>query len=573
MDNCGLKAHTRMVVRRPASNAAERAAMRNRPRSRAAIRPATPVPASRCTFLAGTMHSLLILLIAAPLSRAAGPTRPNILYLFADDQSYRSVGAYHSGWRWVKTPNIDSLARKGIRFDSAYCGSWCLPSRVTILTGLQPHSVRGFDPATRTFDPAACRFWPAAFRSSGYETAFIGKWHIKGYGDQNLWSRDWDHWVAWDHTREGNGGYYGERSNDGAQLLNIDGVDRREREYPTDNYTRHAVDFIESPHNQPWFLWVCYGASHAPYVPAPRHADAYEDDPVDIPSDVFGPRPDKARIMRDFTMFRRGQSPGDPARYATNYLTATIPECVRTQNRTSLALDEGVGKIIEALRRSGQLSNTLIVYASDDGFPWGEQGFANKNGPYDACQRTPLIVSWPGHVPEGAVCRSPVGQIDLVPTFFTASGIPVPWPMQGHDLSPLFADPDAEWDHPVLLEYLNERFGEATEKPSPADVAPKNPWEPPAWWLSIRLRDFVYVRWLVEDTDELYNLRSDPAQLHNLAALPAPPPELASMRSLLLSELRRTSAAIAGHLPRIVPLEPPDPNGRRQCDTVTGEAR
>lgn len=493
----------------------------------------------------------LPLALLADVHAAAVARRPNILHIYTDDQSYRSIGAYgHGPWGWVRTPEIDRLAADGVRFEHAYCGPWCVPSRAMLLTGLQPHAIRGLDPATRAFDAEACRFWPVEFRKSGYYTVFIGKWHLKGYGDQDLWSRDWDRWVAWDHTREGNGGYYAEKSADGTQLLNIDGNWVREPGYPTDNYTQRAVDFIQSGQEKPWYLWLCYGAPHAPYIPAERHRDRYAGAPVPAPPDVFGPRDDKAAIMRDFTMFTANSTPGGQPIYATAYGTEPIEEWVRMQNRTALAVDEGVGRIVEALRASGQLDNTIIVYSSDNGFPWGEQGYANKNGPYEACQRTPLIVRWPAQFPSGSVVRAPVGQIDLVPTFFAAAGVRLPWEMHGHDLHPLLRDPAAPWPHPVMLEYFNEGFGAATDVPTPEKVRATNSWEPPAWWISLRQDGFSYIRWLVADEiEELYDLNSDPGQLRNLAGDPAHRATLAGFRARLESELRRTHAGIADNLP------------------------
>ncbi len=500
---------------------------------------------------------IVALLLALHTSAIAAETRsqfepPNILHIFTDDQSYRSIGAYgYAPWGWVRTPNIDRLAATGVRFASAYCGAWCVPSRASMLTGLQPHGIRGFAPASRSFDPAECRFWPQALRDAGYRTAFIGKWHIKGYGDQNLWSRDWDHWVAWDHTREGNGGYYGEKSADGMQLLNIDGRDVRAPGYPTDNYTDNAVAFIRREHDKPWYLWLCYGASHAPYIAAERHRNTYAGATTPTPPDVFGPRNDKPALMRDFTMFTPGARPGDPPRYETTYGSRTIEEWVREQNRTTLAVDEGVGRIVDALRESEQLENTIIVYSADNGFPWGEQGFANKNGPYEACQRTPLIVSWPARFARGAVCTTPVGQIDLVPTFFAAAGVTTPWDVHGHGLMPLLIDPQSAWAQPVLLEYFNEAFGPLTDFPRPEDVLPTSAWEPPAWWISLRNGEFSYIRWVVEDEiEELYDLRRDPGQLCNLAQDPARRHTLLDFRSRLESELHRTGAGIAGNLPR-----------------------
>ena len=117
--------------------------------------------------------------------------RPNILYIFADDQSYRSLGCYgYRPWSWVRTPNLDRLADDGVRFEYAYISPWCVPSRAMALTGLQPHAIEGLRPEERRFDAQTCLFWPTELRRAGYDTSFIGKWHLKGYGDYIRWIVD-----------------------------------------------------------------------------------------------------------------------------------------------------------------------------------------------------------------------------------------------------------------------------------------------------------------------------------------------------------------------------------------------
>ena len=124
--------------------------------------------------------------------------RPNILFIYTDDQSHRTVSCYPEAYDWANTPNIDSLAKQGVRFSRAYIGSWCMPSRATLLTGHHQHGIEsmrmeGQYPGS-AYDPKKCRFWPSVFREQGYHTAHIGKWHTgvdSGYG------RDWDFQMVW----------------------------------------------------------------------------------------------------------------------------------------------------------------------------------------------------------------------------------------------------------------------------------------------------------------------------------------------------------------------------------------
>jgi arylsulfatase A-like enzyme len=125
--------------------------------------------------------AVLVCLLGLIRSASAADSRPNILFLFSDDQNPRTIGCYPQSWNWVKTPHIDALAKTGIRFEHCYLGAWCMPSRATLLTGRHPHAIEsmtmeGVYPGS-SYDPEKCPFWPRVLRKHGYQTAQIGKWH------------------------------------------------------------------------------------------------------------------------------------------------------------------------------------------------------------------------------------------------------------------------------------------------------------------------------------------------------------------------------------------------------------
>ncbi len=140
---------------------------------------------------------LAFLAAPQPTAAAAAAERPNILFIFTDDQSHRTVGAYEDAPPWVRTPNIDALAKAGVRFRNTYLQPWCMPSRMSLLTGRQPHAVdmrmEGKYPRA-VYDPKKTPFWPKLFRDSGYVTAQIGKWHT---GVDTGAKRDWDYQAVW----------------------------------------------------------------------------------------------------------------------------------------------------------------------------------------------------------------------------------------------------------------------------------------------------------------------------------------------------------------------------------------
>jgi len=508
------------------------------------------MPEKRCsrrTFLRALGAGAGAALLTRPMRSLAAPgkpDRPNILYIFTDDQSVRTVGCYPEAHRWVRTPNIDRLAREGVRFETCYTGAWCMPARATALTGKLPHGIESLRMAGpypgSTYDPKQCPFWPAALRKGGYHTGFIGKWHT---GADHGHGRDWDFSAVWDHTKPKlYGGYYRKQ-----KISFNGGPPRAVGGYSTDNYTSYAVGFIERRAKQarPWYLWLCYDAVHGPYTEAQRHRADYKDTPlVPVPKDIYPPRPTKPTYMRNYTRWKR-DARGRPAMGKR-----TLDQCVQQYNRAVRALDEGVGKVLEALRRTGQLDHTLVVFTSDQGFAWGQHGFAWKYAPYDANLRAPLIVRLPGVVARGKVCRHPVGGQDLIPTFFAVAGLPLPWEMHGRDLGRLLKNPDAPWDHPVLMENTKWYYGRDTERED------RPGWGGVPWWVFLRQGRYKYIRTLVDDEiEELYDLEADPEELVNLALRPAHRKRLAEFRRRLIDELERTGAGMADKLPKVKTAE------------------
>lgn len=511
---------------------------------------------ARNLLLAGLI--LMGVQLAADTSRPA--QRPNILYIYADDLSHRNISAYKEAYPWVRTPNIDRLAQRGVRFTHAYVGTWCMPSRATQLTGLQPYgieSMRSTEPyPSATYDPAQRPFWPAIFRKNGYQTAQIGKWHT---GRDTGYGRDWDYQVVWNYSsgrpqREVSDEYYVN------QRLAINGAPAKlVPGYATDNYTQWADEYIRGANrdkSKPWFLWLCYTVPHSPYTPAERHRDLYPDVAVPDPVDIYPPRPGKPDYARTKEQWIKGPK-GQPVPNRLRPLPANVPllhddtlsSWSRQVAQTVQSLDDAVGRLLQVLEETGQLENTLVVFTGDQGYAWGQHGFDMKVAPYDANLRTPLIVSMPGTLPTGVVSTVPVGGIDLIPTFFAFAGIELPWAMHGHDLNPLLRNPKAAWNHPVLMAYTAEFYGsDANEYRVSKEPIRSNVGVP--WWFSVVKGDFKYIRSLTDGVnEELYDLKNDPDELKNLAGDGGHAATVSRLRGLLVQELNRTHAGIVHHLP------------------------
>ena len=489
----------------------------------------------------------------------AAEQRPNILFIYTDDHSHRTVSCYPEAYPFARTPNIDRLARQGVRFTHAYIGTWCMPSRATMLTGhlqygVQSMKMDGQYPGS-TYDPQACRFWPRVFRRQGYHTAQIGKWHT---GRDTGYGRDWDYQIVWNRPRyPKNAGNYYEN-----QLIETNGgKPKLTPGYTTDNYTRWADEYIRGQHrpqDKPWYLWVCYGAVHGPFTPAQRHRSAYPDPQFPIPQDIFPPRTGKPLYVRTVKRWVKGPN-GVPVldggfqakTVNTQGLYANrLQDWVRQYHQGVLAIDEGIGKLLQAVRESGQLENTLVVFTADQGFAWGQHGLRAKLAPYDASIRSPLIVSMPGTLPQGAVCKHPVGGPDLPPTFFSFAGLPLPWKMHGHDLTPVLKNPQGDWPHPVLMTLTGQKYGRDTDV-IPATVEEQALAGVP-WWVSLTQGRYKYIRNLQPgEIEELYHLGDDPQELRNLALEPRHAARLSRFRRQMLAELKRTDCGFADRLPAV----------------------
>ncbi|MGI9474767.1 MAG: sulfatase-like hydrolase/transferase [Rubripirellula sp.] len=502
---------------------------------------------------------LFCLLIGGSVGKAE---RPNILFIYTDDHSHRTIGCYPESYPFVDTPNIDQLASDGVRFKYAYIGTWCMPSRASLLTGHYQHGINsmrmvGKYPGSE-YDPKQCPFWPSVFRREGYQTAHIGKWHT---GTDTGFGRDWDYQIVWNRPRHTTnaGNYYKD------QLIEFNGGEAQMVPgYSTDNYTKWAVDYLQGTGrrpDQPWYLWLCYGAVHGPFTPADRHLEDYKDVTVPVPADIYPPRQGKPAYMQEISHWFSGED-GQPnlkgRRRATGEQSpgrgihgSTLNAWVRQYHQGVLALDEAVGKLIETLKETGQYDNTLIVFTSDQGFAFGQHGFRMKVAPYDASIRSPLIVSMPSRLPAGKICETPVAGPDLVPTFFEFAEMETPWPMHGRSLGPLLRDPAQPVNRKALMTFTGRTYGEETDRiPSELDVLQLVSDVP--WYASLNDGRYKYIRTFVQgEVEELYDLKTDPEELNNLASESAQRDRVLRMREDTIAELRRTEAGFVDRLPDV----------------------
>ncbi|MDG2168383.1 MAG: sulfatase-like hydrolase/transferase [Opitutales bacterium] len=474
---------------------------------------------------------------------AAQQKQPNILFIFTDDQSHRTVSAYEDSRKWIKTPNIDRLAKEGIRFKHAFAGPWCAPSRAMFLTGKHLHGIQGLDfvdyPQIKQTEDF--RMWPEVFRKNGYTTAVIGKWHL---ASDYRHGQVWDHSIIWERLGgEKSGDYFRDQKLrfDGGDFTPVDG-------HSTDNYTNYAVDFVKRDHEKPWILWLCYDAVHAPFTPADRHQGDYgEVDSIPVPEDIYPPRPTKPAYMQEYSMFK----PGPDGVPVDDRQQLPLPKLVQKYNEGVLSIDEGVADLLETLKATGQLDNTIIAFSSDQGIAMGHHGMEIKVAPYDDNIRVPFIVRLPDGSSAGRVVDHPVNVIDLVPTFFDYAGIDLPWRMHGDNIRPLLEDSVLTWDRPLIQENFSRNFGPQTDRGTTL-VEPEQriPNQNVDWWIFTRYGKYKYIQTLVDnEIEELYDIENDPRELTNLALDPAYRSTLTELRSRMLGELDRMDAGLVKNLP------------------------
>ena len=441
------------------------------------------------------------------VSNKSDVKKPNILYIFTDDQSIRTISCYPKAQPWVHTPNIDKLAEQGVRFSYCYTGAKCVPSRGNALTGkLQ------FNYTKQT------QYWPVDFRKQGYYTGMIGKWHwnIPRHNETWDWSAVWEH-----HLPENHKNYYWD------QQLRINGDTLLPIGYSTDSYTDLTIDFIKErskDKDQPWFFWLCYGAVHGPYTPADRHMELYLDQPeTKIPVDVFGPRPDKPEHMVNMSMWKRDKETEKPV-----YGKKSLDGWVKQYNQTVQAIDEGVGRIMKALEESGQLGNTIVVFTSDQGYAWGQHGYKLKIGPYDATLLAPLIVVNKNRYPAGEVCDYPVNGTDLISTFHSIGKVSSSTKLDGRDISNILANPQKkDWNTELMIQtYTGSLYGDEVITSEMKKAHKTGDWDKficdkktgTRSWLLLRQGKYKYIRYMWTNyLEELYDLKNDPDELQNLA--------------------------------------------------------
>lgn len=450
----------------------------------------------------------------------------NLLFITSDQQRWDSLPCY--GREFMRTPHLDRLASEGMVFDHCYTASpVCVAARGSLLSGQWP-STTGVLNNTQQLDPSVPT-WPKLLAEAGFLTAAIGKMHFNPWDARNgflerISAEDKRHVYLQDdfvkflhlngHERvhpTRNPGYF---ESLGAPITPLP------KRFHVDAYVGdQAADWIGRHGHEPFAAWVSFPGPHDPYDPPAEMADLYKDAPIPPP---IGSRVELATKPR--AQQQAGHGSINNAMYQIDPTLAT-PEQHRRWRAHYFAnislIDEGIGKILQALESTNSLDRTLIIYTSDHGDALGDHGLPYKGFFYDCMARVPLIIRGPG-VASGTRCQSLVSHLDLLPLFYRHCGVAAPSSLEGIDASPLLADPTASIRDIVFSEIQGRAM--------------------------VRDRRFKYAHYANGDS-ELYDMEADPTEERNLATDPAANGEAARLRGLLVEH------SLHQHVFRAMPLE------------------
>lgn len=439
--------------------------------------------------------------------------RPNLIFILSDDQGPWAAGCY--GNPEIRTPNIDRLAARGVRFDNFFCASpVCSPARASLLTGRIPsqHGVHqwihheNMGPDARPFLAGEVCFTDV-LHDHGYACGLSGKWHL---GDSLRPQHGFDFWYC---HQQGGGPYHG------APMIR-DGVPYEEPGYITDVITDEALGFLERQSGEnPFCLYVPYTAPHGPWTGHPQAiVDSYDDCPfASCPQE---PRHPNAISLTDHCLGNREMLKG--------YFAAVT------------AMDDNIGRIMDWVEARGLTQDTLIVFGSDNGFSCGHNGFWGKgNGTYprnmyENSVRVPFVMSQPGALPEGQAVSRLVSAYDFMPTLLDYLGLPLPEgrSLPGRSFAPLLAGGDAA---PRELVHVFDEYG-------PTRMVRSDAWK--------------YVHRTGYGYNELYDLVNDPQERENLVGVPSQQARVRELRG----ELEEWFAQYVV----------PDKDGLKETDTPEG---
>jgi len=481
-----------------------------------------------------TVIILITSLIASAISCTNTPSdpdneKPNIVFIMSDDHAYQAISMYNSDL--IETPNIDRIANQGITFNRSYVtNSLCAPSRAVILTGKFSH-LNGVQGNSQVFDGNQQTF-PKILQQHGYQTAMIGKWHLKSP------PTGFDYW----NVLPGQGDYYN------PDFIKL-GKDTTYHGYVTDVITDLSLDWLDNrDEKRPFCLMMHHKAPHRSWMPALKNLELFNEKDFPLPGNFYDDYKgrealkeqmltvkDHMDIRMDFkipciecdTVPVNYWAPGEYWRrldrlsadertiwnesykkeetefhevkdHEKKFDRWKYRRFMEDYLRCIISVDESVGKLLDYLKENGLDKNTLVVYTSDQGFYLGEHGLFDKRFMYEEAMRTPLLIRFPEEIKERSHTEMLTQNLDIAPTLLDVAGISIPKDMQGKSLRAIWQNDTADWRDALYYHYYEKGFGATPH-------------------YGVRTRRYKLIHFYdVVDSWEFYDLQTDPNEMNNL---------------------------------------------------------
>jgi len=466
--------------------------------------------------------------------------RPNIIFMMTDDHTTQAMSCY--GSKLTTTPNLDRIANEGVRFDNCYAvNALSGPSRACILTGKFSHE-NGFTDNASVFNGDQQTF-PKLLQKAGYQTAIVGKWHLVSQ------PQGFDYWSILSGQHE-QGDYY-------KPGFLENGKQVQEQGYVTDVITDKAIQFLENrDKSKPFCMMYHQKAPHRNWMPAQRHLGIFNQTVFPEPDNLFDEYKERGRAAKEqdlsiahtmteqwdlklltheeimklpdsnkFKSVYTRMTPVEQAKWDSVYagriaeyrkggmtekqlISWKYQQYMRDYLATAMAVDENVGRLLDYLKKIGELDNTIIVYTSDQGFFLGEHGWFDKRFMYEECQRMPFIVRYPQAIKPKSVSKAICMNVDFAPTVLDFAGVPIPSDIQGRSLKPILehaGKTPANWRKAAYYHYYEY----------PAEHSVKRHY-------GIRTANFKLIHFYNDINEwEMYDMKNDPKEMHNIFGKPA----------------------------------------------------
>ncbi|MFK8111374.1 MAG: sulfatase [Rubripirellula sp.] len=495
------------------------------------------------------LHSLSPLALAPLLvllccSGSLAADRPNIVFIFTDDHCEQALSAYDPSR--VSTPNMDRIAKEGMRFDRCYVtNSICGPSRAVIQTGKYSH-LNGFIRNGNQFNGDQQTF-PKLLQAAGYQTAVIGKWHL------GTTPQGYDYYDV----LQGQGAYYN------PPMLTADKngkpISVPHTGYTTDIITEKTLTWLKEDRDpdKPFMVMYQHKAPHRNWMPGPKYLNWLDDVHIPEPETFWDDYSDRTQSAAKQTMtIRKHMNPRDlkleghgtmnaeqikvwdaaygpkneafrkeePNMTESEIVSWKYQRYVKDYLRCVKSVDDGIGQVLDFLSAENLADNTIVIYSSDQGWYLGEHGWFDKRWMYEESLKTPLLVRWPGQVTPGSTNNDIVSNLDFPETFLQIADVDVPKDMQGRSLVPLLkGNTPKDWRTSFYYHYYENPGGHNVARHYGVTTGQE------------KLIRFYALEGKKIDDWELFDLKKDPNELKNVYD----DPSYAEMRTRLQTELSR----------------------------------